>query len=340
MNTLSGSARAGFLLIAFTVGALAFFSPGQKALAQDPATVQYSPEEYSAYQAITGEADPTKKMELILNFFKTYPKSSLTPHVTSDFNTTLKNLQDAHKWSQSITVGRQFLTVVPDDAYTIALVATAYAETKDYRNFVVFGEEIYKKNPSGNLAYSIAKAYQSLGNNSKLAEWAEKTVAKLPENHEMMLELAKIYVDANRGAEADKYAKQCLKVVQAAAKPEQSNEKDWTAYKNYAQMMCYYIIGKVAYDRQSWAQAVTNLELHLKFNARNDMAYYYLGQSYWQTRNASMALKNFAKASLLGGNAAGPAKLQLENMWKASHQGSLAGLDKVIAAAKAELQGK
>jgi len=105
-------------------------------------------------------------------------------------------------------------------------------------------------------------------------------------------------------------------------------------------MMCYYIIGKVAYDRQSYAQAVTNLEQHIKFNARNDMAYYMLGESYWQTRNASLAMKNYAKASLLGGNAAGPARQKLEMMWKASHQGSLAGLDKVIAAAKAELQGK
>jgi hypothetical protein len=65
-----------------------------------------------------------------------------------------------------------------------------------------------------------------------------------------------------------------------------------------------------------------------------------LGESYWQARNTTLALKNYAKASLLGGNAAGPARQKLESMWKASHQGSLAGLDKVIAVAKAELQGK
>ena len=316
---------------------MALFSPSQNALAQDPTTPQYTPEEYSAYQAVTGEADPTKKMDLILKFFKAYPKSALAQHVTADFQTMLKNLQDARKWSQSITAGRQFLTVIPDDSYTIALVATAYAETKDYRNFVIFGEEVYKANPNGNLAYSMAKAYQNIGNNAKLAEWAEKTVAKLPDNYEMLLELAKIYIDANRSAEADKYSRQCLKVIQAAEKPEQSSDKDWTAYKNHSQMACYYIIGKIAYDKQGYAQAVTNLEQSIKINPRNDMAYYYLGQSYWQTRNAPLALKNFAKASLLGGNAATPARQQLENMWKASHQGSLAGLDKVIAAAKAEL---
>jgi tetratricopeptide (TPR) repeat protein len=339
MNTLSGSTRRTFLLVAFIFGCLAFFRPGQNALAQDPIP-QYTIEEYGAYQAITGEADPTKKMDLILKFFKAYPKSSLTQHVTADFQGMLKNLQDAKKWSQSITVGRQFLTVVPDDNYTLALVATAYAEIKDYKQFVVFGEEVYKTNPNGNLALSMAKAYQNIGNNAKLAEWAEKAVAKIPDNYEMLLELSKIYVDANRNAEADKYAKQCLKAIQAAAKPEQSIEKDWTTYKNYTQMACYYIIGKIAYDKQDYANAVSNLENSLKFNARNDMAYYFLGHSYWQSRNTPLALKNFAKASLLGGNAATPAKQQLENMWRASHQGSLVGLDKVIAAAKAELGTK
>jgi tetratricopeptide (TPR) repeat protein len=336
MNSLSGSARRTILVFALIVGCVAFFCPGRIALAQENPP-QYTAEEYSAYQAITGEADPAKKMDLILKFFKAYPKSSLTPHITSDFQGMLKSLQDAKKWAQSITAGRQFLTVFPDDSYTLALVATAYAETKDYKQFVVFGEEVYKANPNGNLALSMAKAYQNIGNNAKLAEWAEKAVAKIPDNYEMLLELAKIYVDVNRSAEADKYAKQCLKVIQAAAKPEQSSEKDWTAYKNYTQMACYYIIGKIAYDRQDYANAVSNLENSLKFNARNDMAYYFLGQAYWQTRNAPMALKNFAKASLLNGNAAAPAKQQLENMWKASHQGSLAGLEKVIAAAKAEL---
>ncbi len=335
MTSLSGSIFKSLLFAVFFLGCMALMPSSPIAFAQE--TPQYTAEEYAAYQAVTAEADPAKKMELILNFFKTYPKSTLAQHVTADFQTMLKNLQDAKKWTQSITVGRQFLTVVPDDNYTIALVATAYAETKDYKQFVIMGDEVYKANPNGNLAYSMAKAYQNLGNNAKMAEWAERTVAKLPDNYEMLLELTKIYADANRTAEADKYAKQCLKVVQAASRPEQSSEKDWTAYKNHAQMACYYIIGKMAYDKQEYAAAVSNLENSLKFNPRNDMAYYFLGQAYWQSRNQTLALKNFAKASLLGGNAATPAKQQLENMWKASHRGSLAGLDMVIAAAKAEL---
>jgi len=336
MTTLSGSTRR-MLLLAFILGCLVLIRPSPNALAQE--TPQYTVEEYGAFQGITGESDPAKKMELILHFFKAYPKSTLKQYIVSDFQGMLKTLQDAKRWTQVITVGRQFLTVVADDAYTVALVAAGYSETKNYQQFVVFGEESYKTHPTGNLAYNMAKAYKSLGNTAKFLEWADRTVQKLPDNYEMFFELARYYGDAERYAEADKYSKQCLKAVQAATKPAQTSEKDWATYTRQIQMACYYIIGSGAYKRQDYANAISNLENSLKFNPRNDTACYFLGMSYWQTQQRiDRALVNFAKASLLGGAIAATAKQQLENLYKQTHRGSLVGLEKVIAVAKAELK--
>ena len=180
MTILSSSTRKTIIL-AFILGCLVLIHPNLMALAQE--NPQYTTEEYSAMQGITGESDPGKKTEMILQFFKTYPKSTLKQYIVSDFQGALKTLQDAKKWTQIITVGRQFLTVVPDDAYTVALVAAGYAETKNYQQFVVFGEEVYKTNPNGILAYNVAKAYQSLGNTAKFVEWADRTVQKLPDNY-------------------------------------------------------------------------------------------------------------------------------------------------------------
>ncbi|MGA2264094.1 MAG: hypothetical protein ABSH28_22005 [Acidobacteriota bacterium] len=337
MTLLSGSTRR-VLLLAFLVGSVVLIRANVNALAQE--TPQYTVEEYNAYQAITGESDPTKKMELITKFFKDYPKSTLKANIVPDFQEALKNLGDAKKWTLVITLGKQFLAIVPDDAYTIALVADAYSGTKNYQQFVVFGEEVYKINPSGNLAYAMAKAYEELKNNTKFIEWGEKTIAKLPDNYEIMLEMAIIYHDNQRNAEAEKYAKQCLKVIQATKKPEQMAEKDWIAYTDHAYQACYFIIGSIAYLKQDYVNAIPNLENTLKYNARNDTAYYYLGLSYWQARNTTLALKNFAKAMLLNGRTAAPAKVQLENLWKQTHQMSLVGLDKVVAVAKAELEKK
>jgi tetratricopeptide (TPR) repeat protein len=298
--------------------------PYAKALAQQAA--QYTPEEYSAYQAITGESDPVKKIDLIQTFYKTYPKSTLQQYIVSDFQGMLKALQDGKKWSQIVTVGRPFLLLVPDDAYTIALVAASYQETKNYKEFVVFGEEAYKKTPTGSIAYSLAKAYQSLGNNAKFVEWADKTVQKLPDNFEMLYLLAAYYRDAQNYAQADKYSRECLKVMQAATKPEQTSEKDWATSTKQIQMACYYILGSSAYTRSDFPNAITNLESSLKLNPRNDRAYYYLAESYWQTQKTEMALRDYAKASLLGGAVAGPAKQKLENLFKQLHRGSLARL--------------
>ncbi|MBZ5496519.1 MAG: tetratricopeptide repeat protein [Acidobacteriia bacterium] len=338
MTSLSGS-TIRVLLVAFILGGVALIHPNLNAPAQEKPP-QYTVEEYGAYQAITGEPDPAKKMDLILKFFKEYPKSELQQHITADFQSMLKSLSDAKKWPQVVTAGRQFLSVVPGDTYTIALVADAYSASKNYPQFVIFGEEAYRANPSGNLAYAIAKAYKEIGNNAKFVEWGEKTVSKLPDNYEIMLQMAIIYSDNQRTAEADKYAKQCLKVIQAAKRPEQMAEKDWTTYTTGAFTACYYIIGTAAYQNQQFPAAIPNLENSIKYNPRNDYAYYWLGMSYWQTRNTSMALKNFAKAMLLNGRSAAPAKQQLENLWRQTHQNSLMGLDKVIAAARAELEMK
>jgi hypothetical protein len=337
MTSLSGSTPRAFLVI-FIFCSVVLFHPHQYARAQE--NPPYTMEEYNAYQAITGEADPAKKMDLLTQFFKTYPKSTLKPNIASDVQETLKNLRDAKKWTQVIALGKLFLSFSPDDAYTVALVAEGYSETKNFQQFVIFGDATYKTNPSGNLAYAMAKAYKELGNNEKFLEWGAKTVAAFPDNYEILLEMALIYDANQRTAESDKYAKQCLKVMQTAKKPGQMADKDWTDYARRAFQACYLIIGNNSYQRQEYLVAIPNLENSLKYNSRFDMAYYWLGQCYWQTRQPALAMKNFAKASLLGGRSSTSAKQQLETLYKQTHQNSLVGLDKVIAVAKAELEQK
>ncbi|MBP1598128.1 MAG: hypothetical protein H6Q05_3505 [Acidobacteria bacterium] len=335
MKSLSGSkCKTLFMVLLFSYAV--WVLSVANALAQD--APQYTPEEYNASQAIAAEADAAKKAEMIVNFVKTYPKSTLKEYITSDFQAALKKLEDERKWQQVIAAGRLFLSAIPGDPYTVALVAEGYSQTKNYSQFVVYGEQIYKSNPSGNLAYGLAKAYQTMNNQAKFLEWAQKTVAALPDNYEMLLGLAVGYGDLNRTAESEKYARQCLKVIQAEAKPETTSEEDWTKYKNHTLMACYYIIGNAAFTKQDFTGAIKNLESSLQYNPRNDRAYYFLGESYWQMRNTNQALKNYAKAYLLGGAVATPAKLKMENLYKSTHKNSLVGLDKVIAVAKSELK--
>ena len=127
------------------------------------------------------------------------------------------------------------------------------------------------------------------------------------------------------------------KAIQAASKPEAASEKDWKQYVSNTMATCYNIIGNVAFAAQDFAGAITNLENSLKYYGRNEIAFYHLGQSYWQQGKVDLAMKNFAKAYLLKGKTSAAAKQQLDNLYKSTHQQSLAGQERVIEKAKSEL---
>ena len=297
----------------------------------------YTMEEYKAFEAIGAEADSAKKAALIVQFLKERPESTLKPNVLGAYQTMMTGLQNGKKWHELITAGEQFLTVTPNDFYTVALLATGYQETKNYGKFVVYGEKVFEKGPSGNLAYYLAKAYLELRNQAKFLQWGEKTISLLPDNHEMMLEMTKQYADARKFTQAIKTGRQCLKVVQGAAKPESTPEKTWKDYVTNVNATCYYVIGHSSAELKDYPNAVTNLETSVKYYKRNEMAYYRMAESYWQLNNLGSAMLNFAKAYLLGGSTSKSAKQHLDNLWKTTHQQRLTGEEVVINKAKEEL---
>ena len=100
------------------------------------------------------------------------------------------------------------------------------------------------------------------------------------DNHEMMLEMTKQYADARKFTQAIKTGRQCLKVVQGAAKPESTPEKTWKDYVTNVNATCYYVIGHSSEELKDYPNAVTNLETSVKYYKRNEMAYYRMAESY------------------------------------------------------------
>jgi tetratricopeptide (TPR) repeat protein len=304
--------------------------------AQEPEQ-KYTMEEYKAFEAIGAEPEAAKKTALIMQFLKERPQSTLRPNVLGAYQSLMTSLQSAKKWGDLISAGEQFLALTPDDFYTVALLATGYQETKNYGKFVTAGEKVFEKGPSGNLAYYLAKAYLELRNQAKFLQWGEKTISLIPDNHEMLLEMTKQYGDARKFQLAIKTGKTCLKVIQAATKPEATPDKSWKDYVTNVNATCYYIIGYGSAELKDYNSAVANLETSTKYYKRNEMAYYRMAESFWQLNNIGQAMLNFAKAYLLGGNVSKPAKQHLDNLWKTTHQQSLKGQEVVIAKAKEEL---
>ncbi len=299
---------------------------------------QYTTEEYKAYQDVTAENDAAKKTTLIVKFMQDYPKSTLQPHIMAAYQGMMGDLQKGQHWPQLVSCGEQFLKAVPNDAFTFSMLATGYQRTNNLKQFVVFGERAFEKKPDGNLAYYMAKAYKDLQDDAKYLQWGEKAVALLPDNHELLLDLSKSYARMNKQALATKYAKQSIKVLTTVAKPEGTEERVWREYVNNGLASSYAIVGNVAYEQKDYTTAISNLESSLKYYKRNGLAYYYLGMSYWQQNKVDMAMLDLAKAYLLGGPSAGAAKQYLDNLYKSTHQQTLAGQERVINKAKEELK--
>jgi tetratricopeptide (TPR) repeat protein len=306
---------------------------------QPPVRAQenYTPEEYKAYEEINAESTAAKKMALIVQFLKQNPKSGLRQHVIAAYYGIVKELEAGQRWSQAISFGEQFLGVVPDDQVTYSLLTMAYQRTNNDKQFVVFGEKAFERSPNGALAYALAKAYRDMGNTAKFVQWGEKTVGFMPDNLEVLLDLTKTFGMMRRNAEAAKYARQTLKAAQGASKPAATDEKVWKDFTNNLYATCYGVIGTAAYEARDYATAITNLENSLKFFKRSELAYYYLGLSYWQQNKIDMAMLNLAKAYLFGGSSAQAAKQNLDNLYRSTHKQSLAGQERVIARAKEEL---
>ena len=305
------------------------------ALAQEQP--KYTAEEYKAYQAVTAETDPVKKTALVIAFLKDRPQSTLRPHVIADYQKMMQELQKNGNWAAIIAAGEQFITVVPDDLLTISLLATAYQKTKNNEKFVTYGEKVFDANPNGNIAYYLAKAYLDMKNSAGFVKWGEKTVEFMPDNYEILLELTKNFGESRHYAQAIKYGKMCLKAFQPATKPEAMSEKDWKAFSTHLNATCYFIVGNSAFEMKEYATAIANLESSLKYFLKNETAYYKLAQAYWQQNRIDLAMKNFAKAYLLNGSYSRAARQYLDQLYKSTHQMSLAGEERVIAKAKEEL---
>src|SRR5512144_1225426 len=90
------------------------------------------------------------------------------------------------------------------------------------------------------------------------------------------------------------------------------------------------------YDKDKYAEAIKNLDLALKAE-RFDAAYYYIGLCQWKLDKVEEAIDSFAKAVLLKGDVSADARGHLEKLYKALHNNTTIGIEKVYRRAEAEL---
>ncbi len=295
-------------------------------------------EEYKALQDIQAEKDSVKKTDMIVKFLREKPKSSYRPNITAEFQKIIVSLQQDKKWSQLIALGDKFYDVAPEDTFTVSALAAAYSQTGNTKGFATFGEKAYAAKPNPQLALAIAKAYAQLGNDAKFNQWGEKVLASDPDNVEILGDLTRRALTAQNMTQAVKYSRMILKSLPTAKKPEGMDEATWKTTQSTLYATAYGALGASAYEKKSYAEAIKNLDSGVKYFKRNEIAYYYLGMSYWQQNKLDAAMLNFAKAYLIKGSTSAAAKKYLDQLYASSHRGSTAGVNKVIERAQQDLK--
>lgn len=304
-----------------------------KAWAQEP-----TEEEYKALTDIQAEKDATKKADLIFGFLKEKPKSAYRPNVMAEYQNLIINLKNEKKWTQIISLGDRFLDVAPGDDFTEKALVVAYAETNNMKGFATYGEKAYTQKPSAALAMEIARAYQKLGNDAKYNQWREKVLAQDPDNIEILIDMTKRYMASQNTAQAVKYAKQTLSALPTAKKPEGVDAQAWKNLTDAGYATAYAVIGADAYQKSSYAVAITNFTNSVKYYKRNDSAYYHMGLCYWQQNKLDAAMLNFAKAYLIKGSVSASAYKYLSQLASQGRRDPKAFIQRVLERAQQDLK--
>lgn len=294
----------------------------------------YTEEEYNQYQAIEAETDAGAKTDMIVKFFADHPESSLKPYIVSSFQRLISDLCQKKQWAEAITTGSKFLSAVPDDSVTIGAMAYAYSASNNQKGFVTFGTKAYDANPNKELAYSIAEAHLRLGNETEFLKWGDRVLEYSPDNVTILAQL----LNLTTGARQEKYAGMALKALPNAKKPDDISDQVWKETVNASYAMSYGSLGAAAYQNGRYNEAVKHLSSAVKYNKKNETAYFFLGMSYWRINQIDPAMMNFARADVLGGSTASQAKKYLQQLWSNSHGGSVGGMESLIRKAQEEFK--
>ena len=327
---------------AFTVRALAE-EPQQKAApavqAQDEET-PYDDEEFGAYEAAAKEPDLEKRGTMLLNFIQKYPKSALMKNIEYSYTSMLKELSATKKYELLQSAAEKWQKLHSNDAATLALIAEAARNLKNYDKCAECYEEIYKMQPQPTLAKEVFEAYQDTNNLAKQIEWADK-LFKMPEyDSDFMLRFYFVskYADSKNYPKAAEYANLALKSADLVKQPKAETQEALSKVR----LVCYIVIATNFMEKDKFAEALAAFKKAVQIKPSCEL-YYSIAQCQENLKDVDSALVSYAKVNLVPcekPETATKAKARLEQLYKAMHNNMTTGIEKIYKKAKEELSNE
>ena len=299
--------------------------------AVDYAEIRTIEDEHNALYAAGQEPDFEKRSAMLIEFRQKYPKSSLMGNVDYEYMKMLKESAQSKRYELLESLAERWLRVRPNDKETYALLADATMNLHKFERCGQCLEEIYAMQPSPALAMEIHTTYQKTENPAKQMEWAQK-LFKMPEfDADYMLRYGYVtrFSRDNNLAQAAEYSLLTLKSADAAElKGAQTQEQ-----LRKVRRACNHVIASSLMEKGNFAEAISAFKKAVKAE-RYGQGYYRIGACLENLKNVEEAILYYAVAETLGEEDAPKSKARLEVLYKALHNETLIGVDKVYKKAK------
>jgi len=191
--------------------------------------------------------------------------------------------------------------------------------------------EVYKIQPSAGLASDIAQAYKTAANKGKYVEWTE-TALKSPEfetDFKTRIDLLQFYVEEKNPSKAVEYARSALKATDLVKDPSAETKEQLRKVRK----ACHETVGKILIQQDKFDEAIKAFEQALGVQKSSE-SYYFIAYCLRMLDKIDDAMLWYARAEQQGGEFASKAKENLEQLYKAMHNNTLIGIEKIYRKAK------
>jgi tetratricopeptide (TPR) repeat protein len=291
-------------------------------------------QDYTKYTEITQIAEPAAQFDAFLAFMAEKPDARLESSILKGLQDNLTAVSGTGNSAKVYELADKWLdATTPDNPVPLALAWSAAVPAEDHAMVTNYGEKFYANNKVPDVAFSLAQAYQQLGNAAKLREFGEIVIKEAPIERSWSFAYAIVgqHDEAGRFSQASQMAKTIMTGLPAA--PEGVSRSQWTDMRVYLQET----VARNSYEAGRYTAAIQEYNGALRLKPRNDKAYYYIADCLLKTEKIAEAMDAFAKSYVLQGGYSARSRGILETIYRTNHGGNLTGLDEVIEKARRSL---
>ena len=312
-------------------------STASPALGQGKKVPSYSIKEYQVYKAAVSVKNPVKREDAILGYLKTKPNAELYKYALNNFLALIQAHQKKADFKRVLSASEKLLTVEPNNMSAIGLSLDSAYRLQQHQKVIGYGEKVYATKPSPGTAFALAQAFLATNQNAKFLIYAPKACAQQPpkDTYALLAKLTSMYAEQKKWAEASKYGKQTLEGFKTVQKGAGTSQAEWDKYVKRQRALAHAAMARNAAERRNWGGAISNYNRALRADSWAELrgeALYYIGMGRWRQGQIDAAMKSFGRGSKQrGAPHAKPCRKHLEDLYKSTHNDSLAGIEEFIA---------